>query len=340
MIESLYDSIANNSSIDLSLDTEAVHIEPVEHGYEVTARTVLGQVQLYRARSVIVAVGRKGYKWWHEEARKLGLTRTQPVPSVGLRFECPADFLNKASSLHPDFKTTYHEYGIKIKTFCFCAGVGGGQIKFTDYGDYTLLDGHVFPDGPGQIANFALLAQLRDEDHIPRSFEWVFENLLEPYKALRKDRPGKPVIQWYPDFKNRSMTCSSMEEFKIRSQFIPSLLDYEFANLADILPESIHAAFCVVFEKLIGYFLEISSPDLQSKHINPLNEVGVMGLELENLWDVITVNAGMESSLPNLYVCGDCNGIAQGILQSAVSGLAASERCVQKSKAENEVVYS
>jgi uncharacterized FAD-dependent dehydrogenase len=33
----------------------------------------------------------------------------------------------------------------------------------------------------------------------------------------------------------------------------------------------------------------------------------------------------MQTSIPGLYACGDCAGIAQGILQAAVSGLAAAQ---------------
>lgn len=210
---------------------------------------------------------------------------------------------------------------MKVKTFCFCAGPGGGRIKFTDYGDHTLLDGHVIPEaGASATGNFALLAQLRDQTGRPRDATWVDDHLLAPYRTLRSDRPGKPVLQWYPDFRTRQLTCTDLAEFTQRAGYAPSLRDYQMADLAGILPADVHAALCTVFEELMGAFTGWSLADHQARH------VGVIGLELENLWDELALSDGMETSLPGLYAAGDCTGLAQGILQAAVAGLAAADR--------------
>jgi len=320
IIERLWDRLSAAPEVRLRLGTEVQHIEPDGDGFRVRIACDTGGAGVVCARRVIAAVGRRGQRWWRREILRLGLAHTPPVPSVGVRFECPKEFLAAGAAVHADFKTTIVSGGVKVKTFCFCAGSGGGRIKFTDYGDYTLLDGHVVAEDNGQAANFALLAQLRGPDSGTRSQAWIDENLLGPYRALRDDRPGKPVMQWYPDFRRRTLTCRTLPDLLQRVGFVPSLSDYQVADLASLLPGDIHTAFCEVFEQLLGLFTHGHyRPDVDAKR------VAVAGLELESLWDELAVSPALETSMPGLYACGDCAGLAQGILQAAVSGLAAAE---------------
>jgi uncharacterized FAD-dependent dehydrogenase len=283
------------------------------------------------ARRVVVAVGRRGQQWWQEVVRDLELDHTTPVSSVGVRFECSRELLEAGNSLHPDFKTTVIRHGVKVKTFCFCAGAGGGKIKFTDYGDVTLLDGHVIPDGHGTAANFALLAQLRNPAGEPRPREWVTSQLLDDYAKLRVDRPGKPIMQSYSDFRRKRVPLETYQTFAKRVPFHPSVADLEAANLASILPEDIHAAFCQTFDELLTFF----NPDIGTVHSGGIpdtvaDSIAVIGLELESMWDELHVDEHLQTTRPGLYACGDCAGLAQGVLQSATSGLAAARHIAKE----------
>lgn len=328
MIDDLYDRVAEAPGVSLSLLTEVTGIRPLGSGFEVVLHgTGSVESRTVRADRVVVAVGRRGQRWWRHAVRTLGLGFALPVPSVGLRFECARHLLDAGASIHADFKTTLVRHGVKIKTFCFCAGLGGGKIKFTDYGDHTLLDGHVVPEGKGDAANFALLAQLRGPDGEPRDARWVEETLLRPYRRLRTDRPGKPVVQSYADFRRRALTVADFTGFVAAADFTPSVADYQMANLAVLLPASVHAAMCESFEELLGFF----NPQLDLGDCAGVAErVAVIGLELESLWDELRVSSSMETSLPGLYAIGDCSGVAQGVLQSATSGLAAARHIEQE----------
>jgi uncharacterized FAD-dependent dehydrogenase len=315
LISGLHARLAARSTLELRMLTEVTSVRPDNNGRWVAALSqVRGAAEEVRAGAVIVAVGRRGQRWWYRQIRDLGVKYADPTPSVGVRFECPKDLLQRGAQIHGDFKTTMVRHGVKVKTFCFCAGPGGGRIKFTDYGTHTLLDGHVIPeDESGGTANFALLAQLKDDSGLPRDASWVEAHLLAPYRALRDDRPGKPVLQWFPDFRDNRVSCVDLKQFASRAGFAPSLKDYRIANLAGILPADVHAALTDSFVELMGIFAEADVTD----------QVGVMGLELESLWDELELTEGMQTTLPGLYAAGDCTGLAQGILQAAVGGLAA-----------------
>ncbi|MGN2636417.1 hypothetical protein ACWEKT_26995 [Nocardia takedensis] len=283
-----------------------------------------------RAESVVVAVGRRGRSWWHRQIRDLDLAFRPPTPSVGVRFEGPAALLRAGALVHEDYKTTLTRAGVKIKTFCYCAGRagGGGRIKFTDYAadGYTLLDGHVIAetghDDDQAVANFALLAQLREESGQPWTRERVEAGLIAPYRALRSDRPGKPVLQWFPDFAGRRLTCSSVTEFTRRSGVAPSVADYQMADLAAILPDRVHAGLVTAFGELADYFTGARLDEYGHR-------IGVIGLELENTWDEMVLTTALETTAAGLYAVGDCSGLAQGIVAAAVGGLAAAENILQ-----------
>lgn len=315
LIGRVHGRLAARSTLELRMLTDVRSIRPDDGGrWTVELSQVHAAAEVVRAGAVVVAVGRRGQRWWHGQIRDLGVKFSDPTPSVGVRFECPKELLQRGAEIHGDFKTTMVRHGVKVKTFCFCAGPGGGRIKFTDYGTHTLLDGHVIPeDEEGGTANFALLAQLKDASGLPRDTSWVEAHLLAPYRALRDDRPGKPVLQWFPDFRDGRLSCSDLDEFAARAGFTPSLKDYRIANLAGILPPEVHAALTDSFVELMAIFTESDATD----------QVGVVGLELESLWDELELTAGMQTTLPGLYAVGDCSGLAQGILQAAVGGLAA-----------------
>ncbi|MGW0660110.1 hypothetical protein [Streptodolium elevatio] len=321
VIDELYERLTTSGNIRVRMATEVVSLRPHAHrGFTARLRSPEGDEQI-TAQRIVAAVGRRGQRWWARQIRALELEFAAPIPSVGVRFEAPTPLLSAGAAIHDDFKTTLVRHGVKVKTFCFCAGPGGGRIKFTDYGGHTLLDGHVIPEaGASALGNFALLAQLRDDVGRPRDAAWVDGHLLAPYRALRSDRPGKPVLQWYPDFRHRRLTCADLAEFTRRAGHAPSLHDYQVADLAGILPADVHAALCTVFEELIAAFTGRPLADREAQ------QVAVIGLELENLWDELALTDGMETSLPGLYAAGDCTGLAQGILQAAVAGLAAADR--------------
>ncbi|WP_331722958.1 FAD-dependent monooxygenase [Nocardia sp. NBC_00511] len=332
VIDGLHNRLLSRPSIDLRTGTEVRALAPHAGGrWQAQLLDRRGSEDRVRARAVVAAVGRWGREWWHAQIRTLGLRFDPPAPSVGVRFECPAALLAAGAGVHADFKTTLVRSGVKIKTFCFCAGPGGGRIKFTDYpagpdGGYTLLDGHVIAEpAHGATANFALLAQLRDEDGRAWDSTRIATDLLAPYRALRPDRPGKPVLQWFPDFKARELTCTSLPEFSAISGVTPSVRDYRMANLASILPSEVHAALVEAFTDLAGFFTGGADPAWCQR------QVGVIGLELENTWDVMDLSASLQTSAPGLYAVGDATGLAQGIVAAATGGLAAAEHIVSTS---------
>ena len=326
IIRDMHATLAHKPEVELHLETTVIRINPKACGFEVISRDRHGSFRVYDCRKLIVAVGRAGFLWWRSELRRLGLVFTPPHISLGLRFECPARYLRSAAAMHPDFKATFNLDDAKIKTFCFCAdaGGGGGRLKFARYSGFTLLDGHVVTETV-PMANFGLLVQLTNAEGKPRSFEWVARNILKPYRTMRSDRSSKPVVQWYPDFRDNHSRRCTLSEIASFVGYEPSVTDVEVGNLASLVGDY-QNTFCAVFERIlsaVGEMNDVADRTLSEAFL-------VYGLEIESVWDGLELSPNFETStLPGLFVVGDCAGIAQGILQSMVSGIAAARTIVE-----------
>lgn len=277
---------------------------------------------------IVLCTGRAGFRTIKDFTSNLEVKLTPPHISIGFRFLMPNYILEKVSDIHPDFKTSLAYSNYKYKTFCFSAGKFGGRIKHANHGDFMLIDGHSITDAntPSTISNFAILSQLIDSSGNYYSYEWIKNNIIPVYRELNSTHKGKPVLQSYNDFKTRGITISSHKHLlKINSKI------YTVGNLASLIPNlEQHCGFCNTLETLIQEFCRIS--DIKEEPHNILSQISVLGLELESIWDEIELNQNMETNIPYLFIAGDSSGLAQGILQAAIGGIAVAYGIIEKER--------
>lgn len=316
LIKKWYEILKTSKNIEIHFNTSVSEINQTDDGFEISTSN---QDKIFHSKKLVIAVGRQGFKWWKQKIRALNISFAEPVISKGLRFICQNDLLYEASKLHPDFKTSILYKEKKFKTFCFSIGEFGGRIKHARYNGFMLIDGHGIFDKTfsSSYSNFAILTQMV-ENSKPLSFDWVQENLIIPFTEKNKKFPGKPLIQKYIDFKEKKVSdinISTITDFNAKNYFSADLSEF-FNNIE-------HEGLCSVFEQLINEFYSLTDKKLSLDEI--VSKVFVLGMEIEGLWDVINVDSNMQSSIKDLFVIGDCAGIAQGILQSAISGCIAAD---------------
>lgn len=316
LIKKWYKILEVSKNIEIYFNTEVSVIKQTKDGFEISTTT---KDKIFYSKKIVIAVGRQGFQWWKNEIRNLNISFNEPVISKGLRFICPNDLLYDASKFHPDFKTSILYKGKKFKTFCFSIGKFGGRIKHARYNGFMLIDGHGIFDKThsSSYSNFAILTQIL-EDKKPLSFDWVQKNLISPFILKNKKFPGKPLIQKYNDFKEKKVSdinLSMITDF--------NAMNYFSADLSEFFNNIEHEGLCYVFEQLINEFYSLTGKIFSLDEL--VSKVYVLGMEIEGLWDVINVDSNMQSSIKDLYVIGDCAGIAQGILQSAISGCIAAD---------------
>jgi len=320
ILENIYEELNKHSNIDIIFNSECNEIQ--NNKDEFLIHTTKNK---FICNNLVIATGRAGLFWWNDYMDRLKIKYEPPTISLGVRFECPTSILHPIHQVHNDFKTTFYIDKHKFKTFCFSSGQGGGKIKFVNYSNnYTFLDGHTTDEDESDISNFAILTQLKHNDNTPLSFNEVEKEYLTKYKNLRTDKSGKPVIQSYIDFKNRTLKNKTLKDFQ-NNNIMYSKLDLEVKRLDKVLDDKIHSSLCQAFEKVFLDFCQYSNFDF----VSSIKQISVIGLELEFMWNLPHLNSSMETNIENLYMVGDASGVAQGALQAAISSYAITNNIIK-----------
>ncbi len=198
-----------------------------------------------------------------------------------------------------------------MKTHCFC--YKGNVISYRTKNG-TLVDGHALSTRSGKNSNINVLYKI-DQNHVnnPVTYAWNIVSLCN------KVGSGKAIMQRYEYFKKQEY--SNIRKIKKNKNISPSIDQGKYVegdiNLA--YPRLI-CDMCIKFiEKLNILFPGISSDD--TIVYAPTLQWGIAKIDM---------NHNMESTVPNLYVVGDCAGITQGIVVAAISGVVASRDIICK----------
>lgn len=331
-IEKSHKKLQKAEDINIFFNTKVTTLtkkDKKESNFQVVCKKKGQEKISFSTKKVIFAGGRYGLGWWNENIEKLKIKTKGSSPSFGLRFEGPKTLFKEAGEIHPDLKLTFYKKGYKIKTFCFCGGKKGGRIKAPNYNSINLLDGHIIIEKPSnKVGNFALMMKNRDPDADNKK---RVKEIMSKYKTINQKRKGKPVFQLYKDFTRGRKTKIPTSKLEDKIGFPPSILEIEPSNLRDLFTKEEHCIFCETFEQIFEWLYSLSSfPDNLEDKKEVLGQILVLGIEIEDQWDYVSLTPDMESSTKNLYVAGDATGIAQGILQAMVSGIAAAKGCLKK----------
>jgi uncharacterized FAD-dependent dehydrogenase len=317
VIDDLFDKITKASVVLTETSVTQIVSKSGELELTLSSRSSVSRV---RSSKVVLATGRRGFDEKREMLAALEVDFRSPNPSVGVRFEMPAQLLGPIGAEHPDLKITQHvgETKQKVKTFCFCGGANGGRIKFTRYfhgfgQDIITIDGHETVErslGKRALAgNFGLLCQLTKERSVA-SFVDVYVRELG----------GRPGAQSYDDFFGRQVTsASSWHALNNGLPFEPSVKDLHMSRLDVLFTDDQLQALKESFERVMRPILVQQQEDLSAMQ----HRILVVGPEIEFFWDEVQVSRTCETSQRGLYVVGDQAGIAQGAVQGAMMGMAA-----------------
>ncbi|MEU5383934.1 DNA polymerase subunit beta [Kitasatospora cineracea] len=276
---------------------------------------------------LVLATGRRGVTSTAALLHSLGVVTEQPDISVGVRLEMAAPLLEAIGEEHPDLKITQLDAGTqKVKTFCFCGGSNGGRIKFTRYedafpgGEVITLDGHETTerpapaDGRALAANFGLLCQVSGRG----AARQALDSFLADYRALSG---GHPVVQSLGAFRTRRDDTAFWPELSAQMPFQPSVADLATGRVDQLFTDAEHASLSAGFERLMTAMLTHAHLPADPAALD--DQVLVVGPELEFLWERPPVDEHGKVPDRPVYVVGDSAGIAQGIVQAAMMGIAA-----------------
>lgn len=302
-------------------DHELFHVELYKGGEKLNIKT----------KNIVFATGRKGTLWTKNQLENLGIPTLPPKPSYGVRFLMKASILEEVGNIFPDLKISYrfseHE---KVKSFCFCGGKNGGSVKFINYynlfdSSLIFIDGHktserVSLDSSKELSStFGLLSQYNNS--VFGGLDWIINKFVPKYISISN---GKPLVQTYRNFRGKKNMDPCWDELKNIIPFDVCINDLRTGPLFDLFDSQSHKNICIIFEKMMCSIGSIVHKGFEIDTI--LDEVLVVGPEVEFFWPRSELNEFCETKLDGCYIVGDAAGYGQGIVPAMMMGLAASEK--------------
>ncbi|MCI8864459.1 MAG: NAD(P)-binding protein [Lachnospiraceae bacterium] len=272
------------------------------------------------ASAVVLAIGHSA-RDTYSLLYRLGVPMSPKAFAVGLRIQHPQALINRSQygceSVKglgaADYKLTAKASGGRgVYSFCMCPG--GYVVNASSEPGRLAVNGMSYHARDGKNANSALIVSVGPQDFLdPSPLAGIrFQRHLE--EAAYQAAGGKVPVQLYGDFKaGRGGTSLGDVEPQMKGA-------WDFANLREVLPEPLNAAFLEGMERFARTIEGFGREDavlagVESRTSSPVR-----------IWR----GTGLESAVKGLYPCGEGAGYAGGITSAAMDGVRVAEAIAEK----------
>lgn len=211
------------------------------------------------------------------------------------------------------YKVTNHTSNAR-DVFSFCMCPGGYVVNASSKNGYLCVNGMSYSDRASENANSALICAI-DRNDFESDHPLAGMRLQEELeKKAYEEGKGKIPVQLFSDYKN------SVKSDKFKSINPMFKGNTEFANIRNILPDSINKAIIESIDKF-GYTIEGFDDDdaiiaaVESRTSSPVR---------------IKRDENLESNIKGLYPCGEGAGYAGGIMSAAMDGIRVADKIIDK----------
>ena len=260
---------------------------------------------------IIAAPGRAGSGFLMSQIKDLGIKIEHQPIDVGVRVEVSKVIMKPIIDVNRDpkfhiYSKTYDDF---VRTFCTNHE---GYVMKEQYDDYVGVNGHSMRDIKSQNSNFAFLSKVTLTSPIEDTTSYG----MSIAKIATLLGGGNPLVQRFGDLK--SGRRSTPERIR-KSNIKPTLLSATPGDIAMALPYRIVTNLIESLERLDNVIPGVGSDST----LLYAPEIKFYGLRAK-------VNSLMETNLPNLFVAGDGVGLSRDIVNSAATGILASEGILKK----------
>ena len=211
------------------------------------------------------------------------------------------------------YKVTNHTSNAR-DVFSFCMCPGGYVVNASSKNGYLCVNGMSYSDRASENANSALICAI-DRNDFESDHPLAGMRLQEELeKKAYEEGKGKIPVQLFSDYKN------SVKSDKFKSINPMFKGKTEFANIRNILPDSINKAIIESIDKF-SYTIEGFDDDdaiiaaVESRTSSPVR---------------IKRDENLESNIKGLYPCGEGAGYAGGIMSAAMDGIRVADKIIDK----------
>ena len=291
------------AGVNFLTDTEVVDIlkDMPETEYSFNVKTFDGAS--YRAKNVILAVGRSGSHWLGDYCKLHGILTESNRVDLGVRVELPAEVFSDITDKVYESKIVYTTKTYQDKVRTFCMNPYGFVVNENTNGSVTVNGHSNSEDGErSNNTNFALLVSQHFTEPFNDSNEYG-----EAIVRLSNMLGGGVIVQRLGDLERGQRSTQERIE---RSTVRPTLEACP-GDLSLVLPKRI---LDDIIEML--HALDKVAPGTAN------DDTLLYGVEVKYYNNEVLVDNNLE--VPNkkgLYIAGDCGGVTHSLSHAAASGI-------------------
>lgn len=256
------------------------------------------------AESVVVAPGRKGFRFLKEVMEQAGVGYVDNIVDVGIRLETSVDSYPIVRDYYDP--KMYFDKGVRT----FCTNSGHARVVLEQYQDFKLVNGHALSRETrcNNLANFALLKTIRLEDPVRSGHQMA----LYLGRLANEIGGGRPLMQRVGDF--RMGKRSRAETFNEDLYDFQPTCRVTAGDLGLAVPAKIMKHLWAALKKLDTIVPGILHP----RTIMYYPEIKMYANKPSFMDEYFQVRE-------NLYMIGDGAGTSRGITGAWASGIRAAE---------------
>ena len=305
VLENLYNSLKEN--VDFYFDTSVESIEILDEGYEV----ITNKGDKYKARKLIISVGRSGSKWMEQVCEELNIETESNRVDIGVRVEIPAEIFAELTDELYESKIVYRtkQYEDRVRTFCM--NPNGVVVNENTKGIIT-VNGHSYNDDKFKTdnTNFALLVSKHFTEPFKDSNGYG-ENIAKLSNMLG----GGVLVQRFGDLiRGRRSNEERIEEGTVRPT-----LNATPGDLSLVIPKRI-------LDGIIEMIYQLDKIAPGTAHSNTL----LYRAEVKFTMMEVKLKDNLETNYDGLYVIGDGSGITHSLSHASASGIFVARDIVEK----------
>lgn len=262
---------------------------------------------------VIIAVGRRGTKWLCEQEFFNDLDVAPGMFDMGVRVETHQQVTAPLNKFY-EAKISLYSKRADITLRNFCPNPGGFLVleNHSDQG-YALVNGHSEHVRKSANTNFAIMASGPVESPFEKTPHLYSQGLARKVNELAGTKPFRALLQTFGDLKRGRKTESLANP-------IQPTLEGTLGDLNKGFPPRI---ICGMIDYLEA--LNVICPGVADE------ETWIAAPEIKSYPGKIAVDQDMQATtIPNLYLGGDCSSQTRGIGQSACTGSIIGEAVAQQ----------
>ena len=261
-----------------------------------------------RARTTVIATGRRGASWLAGLCERHGITHEAGPMDMGVRVEVRNEVMEDVNNVLYESKLVGYPEPFRDKVRTFCQNPGGFVSQENYDGNLAVVNGHSYKDRKSPNTNLAVLAT----QHFRAPFDRPIDYAQSVGHLMNMLGAGNILVQRFGDILAGKRTWP--QELS-RSNVQPTLTDAEAGDITSAMP---YRTMTDIIEFIKA--VDVVVPGFAS------DETLLYAPELKFYSNRVTLDEDFATSMPRLYCLGDSSGWTRGLMMASVMGLLCGQR--------------